>query len=512
MEADRVCRGVLHFVPRAGKVGYGEIAPVGTAEQAWCIFCILLGISNLAYIQFSLFLLAKSDPKTSNYRDFSEILGMYCNLNSLQDIEPSMQQQLKLQYLAAEMSDDVVLQGFPLAVKQKVLGAIYLEFIRRCSLFSGIEQGFLEEFLSRCSVDLFMPGVDLVQKGFVPTHLLILLNGTASTDMDASVSDSISVSDLRLEQETDLQSSKEIHAGQIITEVGFLTRTPQSFQVCARTLCKVLTIPRDSFDELINFHPDAMKVLLENVLRGLKQNIEQLQRGSGPGNTNGASSIRNAGSEFWLPKHRRALDAVRMSINRFGSLQVSEFLDLAFTGDLSGVEAAIAAGMDINCSNYDGRTALMIASSRGFRQVVHALLRAGAEVNTVDSRSHSALLEATLFGHDKIIKLLLEYGAEIRAPSEKQASLLCTATGEGNLALVKRLLQAGVDPNAEDYGQRTALHVAISVGNLPAVDVLFLHGAKLKKDSRWKDTHLAYSQLMERKVTSYFKAITEERY
>jgi len=475
------------------------------------MFCILLGISNLAYIQFSLFLLAKSDPKTSNYRDFSEKLARYCSLNSLHDIEPSMQQQLKLQYLAAEMSDGVVLHGFPLAVKQKVLGAIYLEFVQRCSLFSGIEQGFLEDFLSRSSVDLFMPGVDLVQKGFVPTHLVILLNGTASTAVGAEVNGNEFTSQPRLGDVDEVKSNNGIEAGTVITEVGFLTRTPQSFSVRARTLCKVLTLSRDSFDELLTIYPGAMRSLLENALTRLKQNIEQLQQESGYYSARDNHSNKETDVRFWLPKKRKALDAVRMSINRLGSQLVSEFLELAFTGDLSGIKAYIATGMDINRSNYDGRTALMIASSRGFTQVVHALLRAEAEVNAVDSRSHSALLEATLFGHDKVIQLLLEYGAELRTPALKQALLLCTATEQGNLAMVRRLLEAGVDPNVEDYGERTALHVAISVGNLPAVDILFLHGAKLKADGRWKDTHLAYASLMEKKVTTYFQAIASAR-
>lgn len=471
------------------------------------MLCILLGISNLAYIQFSLFLLAKSDPKTSNYRDFSEKLAMYCSLNALYDVEPSMQEQLKLQYLAAEMSDGVVLHGFPLAVKQKVLGAIYLEFVQRCSLFSGLEQGFLEDFLSRSSVDLFMPGVDLVQKGFVPTHLVILLNGTASTAVGAEVNGNALASQPRWGDVDEAKSINGIQEGAVITEVGFLTRTPQSFSVHACTLCKVLTISRDLFDELLNIHPGAMRTLLENALVRLKQNIEQLQHESGHGSESDNHPRKEADAQFWLPKQRKALDAVRMSINRLGSRLVSEFLDLAFTGDVSGIKAYIGAGMDINRSNYDGRTALMIASSRGFTQVVHALLRAEADVNAVDSRSHSALLEATLFGHDKVIQLLLKHGAELRTPALKQALLLCTATEQGNLALVRRLLEAGVDPNIEDYGERTALHVAISVGNLPAVDILFLHGAKLKADGRWKDTHLAYARLMERKVMTYFQAI-----
>lgn len=57
----------------------------------------------------------------------------------------------------------------------------------------------------------------------------------------------------------------------------------------------------------------------------------------------------------------------------------------------------------VDSADYDGRTALMLASGNGHLEVVKMLLQSGASVNLEDNLGGSALSEACKKGHDQII-------------------------------------------------------------------------------------------------------------
>lgn len=61
-------------------------------------------------------------------------------------------------------------------------------------------------------------------------------------------------------------------------------------------------------------------------------------------------------------------------------------------------------GCDVNCCDYDGRTGLMLAASKGLAPAVKQLLVAGAAVDALDHGGSSALLEACSGGHDEVIE------------------------------------------------------------------------------------------------------------
>jgi ankyrin repeat protein len=61
-------------------------------------------------------------------------------------------------------------------------------------------------------------------------------------------------------------------------------------------------------------------------------------------------------------------------------------------------------GRDVNCCDYDGRTGLMLAASKGHGLAVSLLLRSGAKPNAEDLAGSSALLEAARGGHDESLQ------------------------------------------------------------------------------------------------------------
>ncbi len=66
---------------------------------------------------------------------------------------------------------------------------------------------------------------------------------------------------------------------------------------------------------------------------------------------------------------------------------------------------------DVNKRGKNGRTALMIASDKGKKEIVKALLEAQADVNATDQLGRPALLYAKLKNFTEIEKLLKMHGA-----------------------------------------------------------------------------------------------------
>jgi ankyrin repeat protein len=66
-------------------------------------------------------------------------------------------------------------------------------------------------------------------------------------------------------------------------------------------------------------------------------------------------------------------------------------------------------------SNFEGRTALMLACAHGHRDIALALLSAGADPNVKDREGATALLGAVRNGHDSTVSLLRSCGAECAA-------------------------------------------------------------------------------------------------
>lgn len=69
-------------------------------------------------------------------------------------------------------------------------------------------------------------------------------------------------------------------------------------------------------------------------------------------------------------------------------------------------------GFPSDSHDYDKRTGLMLASTRGHIPVVQLLLAAGAPVDQMDSFGQTALSEACKFAQDDTITVLRSAGAK----------------------------------------------------------------------------------------------------
>ena len=94
------------------------------------------------------------------------------------------------------------------------------------------------------------------------------------------------------------------------------------------------------------------------------------------------------------------------------------------SGDMDGLKAALAGGLEVDGRDRQSWTALMHAANKGYPPLVKLLLAAHADPDGRAPDGATALFIAALHGHTEIIELLMEAGADItlRGPQGKTAS------------------------------------------------------------------------------------------
>jgi ankyrin repeat protein len=206
------------------------------------------------------------------------------------------------------------------------------------------------------------------------------------------------------------------------------------------------------------------------------------------------------------------------------------------------IHAFIDAGANVDVQGQDGTTALTLAVSEGYLDVVKMLLEAGANPNLKgklsammffqNSDRHSFLRQyaqpttalnlAAAFGHTNIAQVLIEYGSDLNLVDEQGRDALAIATKEGhqeivrllskscslsevatistdallgaakqgNLETLRSALAAGIDPNTSEAfvgrnrRDKTALMFAAEAGHLECVQILLAQGADVNLSDR----------------------------
>lgn len=146
------------------------------------------------------------------------------------------------------------------------------------------------------------------------------------------------------------------------------------------------------------------------------------------------------------------------------SLLEKKLISAADAGDLDGVRAALAAGVDVNA---EGGDALRRAAMHGHMAVFEFLIAAGANNYT------EALMSAADDGRLAVVELLIARGADVHAFNNYA---LCRAASRGHVAVAECLIRHGADVNA---GSGMPLRLAADLEQIPALLVLRTAGASL---------------------------------
>ena len=220
------------------------------------------------------------------------------------------------------------------------------------------------------------------------------------------------------------------------------------------------------------------------------------------------------------------------------SKKIQELIQAAAAGDISKVRRVLNTGVSIDAryarddSEFSGKTALMVASSRGYSELVRDLIRRGASVNLKHYSGETALMFAADSGNENTIKALLGAGADPNAtvgtphageltplsitintdhPQRYEiAKILLAAKAEVNpkgrffmsplmhalmdLEMVKLLIMHGADVNQKNFRGMTPLMGAAGGRNVSVVRYLIEKGADVNARDRDGYTALTYAE------------------
>ena len=153
----------------------------------------------------------------------------------------------------------------------------------------------------------------------------------------------------------------------------------------------------------------------------------------------------------------------------------SAFLESSQSGNNEAVQFILDLGVNINYSNSEGKTALMLASEAGHEKVVRTLVSGGANINLQDNTGETALMVSKT---KEIFLLLLQSNADINILTHRGSTPLIAACVLGHLSVVEMLLvEYNNDPNVQNKEGYTALMYACQNSHQQVVDILLQNGA-----------------------------------
>ncbi|OAF69856.1 hypothetical protein A3Q56_02387 [Intoshia linei] len=144
------------------------------------------------------------------------------------------------------------------------------------------------------------------------------------------------------------------------------------------------------------------------------------------------------------------------------------------------VSLLLSRGADtgIQAANI-GETALTIAASSGYLDIVRLLVAIGAEIDQCTNDYTTALMEACQMDHVGIGRFLLEKGANVNAKTNTQRCALHMSADGGSGELIQLLIN--YNANLEDFDEfgTNPLIIAANCGNLIVVKLLVKNGVNV---------------------------------
>ncbi|BBN01136.1 uncharacterized protein MPTK1_2g04950 [Marchantia polymorpha subsp. ruderalis] len=428
-------------------VGYGDIHAVNAREMIFVMIFVSFDMILGAYLIGNMTALIVKGSSTERFRDKMTSLIKFMNRNGLpKELRQQMKKHVRLQFETGTMSEDSVVDYLPMTIRSKVSQTLYSSIVEQVPLFAGCSTEFISEIVAKVIEEHFLPGEVVIQQGGASDQFYIVAHGI--------------LEEVLVAEDGSEEVVAQLDAESICGEVGVLCNIPQPFTVRVVELCRLLRLDKNSFTHIVQIYFNDGRKLINNLLewKDTDARVGQL-----------AAEIT-----FLVAKQQAEL-----------ALMVN---NAAFQGDIAQLKQLVKAGAVTARADYDGRTPLHLAASKGYDAVVHFLIREGVDLNAIDKFGCTPLLEAVKGGHDRTIAILLDHGAELHL--KESGSFLCQTVMTGNNELLRRLIEAGVSISATDYDKRTALHLAAAEGAFQVAKMLIDSEADVFAQDRWGRTPL----------------------
>ncbi|GJP32833.1 hypothetical protein CLOM_g17429 [Closterium sp. NIES-68] len=437
------CVSLYWAMVTMASLGYGDVHPVNPREM---IFTIAFVVWDML---FTAYLIANFTALVVRYQSRSEILrerlSNVTRYANRKQIPVGMKEQLLSHVVLKQEAleeDNKLVNEFPISIRDGVAMSLHGKVIADAYLFQGCSKAFIQFLVSRLRVEYFLPGEVVVSRHDNNHQLYLLVQGE--------------VEEVHFSR-SGARVAMVWSPGEMFGEAGLLASKFSPFTAHVKSFCKVLRIDGQVFSEAIAFHQEDGERIISNYLQKFGH--------AGPLEFNEGSAGRLTDTA----------EDVRRAVTQRQAQQTLGAIQLAARGDLEQLKVSRKLGADFLKGDFDGRTALHLAASRGFPEVCSFILREGADVNRKDRFGVTPLLEALRAGHMQTAEVLREHGAQVLL--DDPASELCHAVKRGMVEYLERLLSFGLEPNEADHDLRTPLHVAAAEGSVVLVRLLLEHGA-----------------------------------
>ncbi len=168
-----------------------------------------------------------------------------------------------------------------------------------------------------------------------------------------------------------------------------------------------------------------------------------------------------------------------------------DILQAANIGDNPTVIGLLRRGMDVNTTDPQGMSLLMIAAQNNNLELVRFLLDNRVNAQRRNRHGDTALMIAAIRGHAEVVRLMLERKLD---PNHPGWNALHYAAFENRGAIISLLLAAGADIDALAPNRQIALMFAAKNGHLDSVRILVGSGANLNLADPEEGTALAMAR------------------
>ncbi|WP_121616020.1 ankyrin repeat domain-containing protein [Virgibacillus halodenitrificans] len=177
-----------------------------------------------------------------------------------------------------------------------------------------------------------------------------------------------------------------------------------------------------------------------------------------------------------------------------------QYFQAAEQGDVAKLKEVIKAGIDINITDDEGRTAAMIATYANKPEAVKLLIEKGINIDLRDNMQNNPFLYAGAEGYLEILKLTIEAGADPSLLNRYGGTALIPAAEHGHIDVIKELVEnTEVDVNHINNLGWTALLEAIILSDggekqQETIQILIQHGADVNIPDNDGVTPLAHAK------------------
>ncbi|KAL8123943.1 hypothetical protein AgCh_011807 [Apium graveolens] len=429
-------------------VGYGDVHAVNNREMVFIMVYVSLDMILGAYLLGNMAALIVKGSKTEKFRDKMSDLLDYMNRKKLgKQIFNEIKGHVQSQY-ENSFTEYAVLQDIPISFRAKISQKLYEPYIRDVPIFKGCSSAFFKQIASKVHEETFLSGEVIVEQGDVMDQFYIICHGKLILQEELGSTE-------ELEEPVHFQLN---HSS--LGEMSVLCNSRVPYTVQTRENSKLLRLDKQSFLNLLDVYFSDGRFIINNLLEGKTTNLQ--------------NKILESDIVLHIGKHESELT---MKLNC-----------ATYYGDLHRLKRLVAAGADTSKTDYDGRSPLHLAASKGYEDIVQFLLQKKVGVNIIDKYGKTPLHEAIKNGHDLVASLLVESGASLHIFDA--GNCLCMAVAREDTDYLRRVMDNGANPNSKNYDLRTPLHLASSKGLCAIAHLLLEAGASVFSKDRWGKTPL----------------------